>query len=223
MKHRTSRHNNIEDSATGVNFSSLLLILLVMALTLNACNSGISPTYIPPAATETAYDYFQKIDSLTAEAMAAEKTQLESIMSVSPDSINTVKLALLLTHQKSSGTADEATALSMLEQLATSSQAESLSNDYRILATQWLELLQHRRKVRETVLLHQQTLDALNQLQSAYGQLDERYLGLARVLASLEEQNTLLAKQNVLMQKQIEALTVIEQQLADREQLQGQQ
>ena len=144
-------------------------------------------------------------------------------MSVSPDSINTVKLALLLTHQKSSGTADEATALSMLEQLATSSQAESLSNDYRILATQWLELLQHRRKVRETVLLHQQTLDALNQLQSAYGQLDERYLGLARVLASLEEQNTLLAKQNVLMQKQIEALTVIEQQLADREQLQGQQ
>lgn len=223
MKYKLAQHDKIMNGISEMRIQQFKPVALVLTIILGACSSGISLTYTPQAATETAYDYYQKLGTLTEEEIAEEKVLLEAAISAAPEAVSAVKLALLLTHDEATGGADEALAVSMLEQITPTNQTENLSNDYRVLAKQWLELLQQRKKARETTLLHEQTLTALNQLQTAYGQLDARYLGLARVLASLEEQNTLLAKQNVLMQQQIEALTVIEQQLAEREQLQVQQ
>lgn len=195
----------------------------VLTLLLNACSSGISLSFTPPAATESAFDYYQKIRTFSAEELLVERNFVQTELADTPGGSSTVKLALLLSSENPADFANEAFAVELLEQLLSSAELDRLSNDYQVFAAQWLELLKQRQEAREIALLHQQTLDALNQLQAAYGQLDERYLGLARVLASLEEQNTLLAQQNILMQQQIEALTVIEQQLAEREQLQVQQ
>lgn len=197
--------------------------LLVLTCCLSGCTSGISVTYTPPAANETIYDYFQKISALSAEERMLEKNRVELAQAQSTGAINAVKLALLLSLSDPSPAADEARAIELLTSLPKITQGETVDYDYQTFAKQRLDLLLYRQKFRETAMQQAQTAEALNQLQSIYQQLDERYIGLARVMAKLEEQNSLLARQNSLMQHQIEALTIIEQQLAEREQTRGQQ
>lgn len=193
--------------------------LAVACLILSHCNSAISVSYIPPATTDSAHDYYQKMRSLSATEQHDELQNLQSALTQNNNPTNAIKMATLLSWRENTDVTELSAAVAMLQQTLTSQHSEQISTDYRVLAEQLLELLQQRLELHEITLSLHQTRSSLEQMQSAYGQLDERYLGLARVLASLEQQNSLLARQNVLMQQQIEALTVIEQQLAEREQL----
>ena len=200
-----------------------LLLLVSLQLLVSACSSGLSLSYTPPTSEETAFDYYQKIKTLTSEELALEQSRIEEDRLINDSAVNTVKLAILLGWEEQAEANAETLAINLLENLQAGVQRETMSVDYKIFSDHWLELLRQRQKMREFTILYQQTLDAQMELQTAYSQLDEKYLGLARILASMEEQNTLLARQNVLMQQQIEALTIIEQQLAEREQTQAQQ
>lgn len=197
-------------------------VLAGTAAVLLTCTSGISVTYTPPAASESVIDYHRKIANLTDAELAEEIGLKQTEYDASGDALRAVQLAMALSSREATNGASLEHAIELLQRAFAISQATPMANDDRVYAEQRLELLRSRQQLLELNNLLQQTRESLSQMQVAYSQLDERYLGLARILASLEQQNTLLAEQNKLMQQQLEALTVIEQQLADREQLQGQ-
>lgn len=208
-------------SNSKIKFRYLLACLSLLAM--NACSSGISLTFTPPTEAESVFDYYHKVQSMTSEQYAVEQAQIEQELQSSDLASSKIKLAVLLGKTTDSLPENELRAINLLESVKSGTATASLSTDYQVFAGHWLEMLRQRQKARELSALQQQSLTTLQELQSAYSQLDERYLGLARLIASLERQNQLLANQNLLMQQQIEALTVIEQQLAEREQAQGQQ
>jgi hypothetical protein len=206
-------------------YQPIIMSALVFGLTLwlSACSTSKSSSNTQSAAAETIFEYSRKITNLSEADLAAEKKTFEAELLVAANAVSAVKLALILSWGESSSAEDEALATKLLEALVSDPQAPPMTIDYQNFVAQWLELLQHRLTVRETLLVHKLTVDALNQLQDVYEQLHERNVTLEKAMAKLEQHNAQLSKQYLRMQQQIEALTVIEQQLAEREQTQGQQ
>ncbi|MES2604458.1 MAG: hypothetical protein V4603_05935, partial [Pseudomonadota bacterium] len=114
--------------------------------------------------------------------------------------------------------ADEIEAVRVLTEVVNASSHRNLPADYLIFATHWLQVLQERNDLREYVARQSDTQISLDSVRESYDELEQRIELLTEQRNSLEKQNLLLEQQNKLMQQQIDALTIIEQQLVEQDQ-----
>lgn len=185
--------------------------------TLVACTSPAVLSTGSVAPEQSVLAYYEWLQSASPSALETELGVLNRGAS-SNQLQHDVKLALLLSAQGLNDVAMEEQALRLLESIDNNGARENLPVDYRIFAGHWLAYLQQRQKLRDFSKVQQNSEQMLQQLENTYHDLEQRYSRLSQVMNSLEKQNDLLAQQNKLMQQQLDALTVIEQQLVEREQ-----
>lgn len=192
-------------------------IAMAFASLLFACASPevITTSTVAPEQSVLAY-----YEWLQAASPAAIQTEFDVVTRERPTNQlqHEIKLALLLSAQGKDDPVKELQAQRLLESINSSTARDSLPVDYRIFAGHWLAYVQQRRQMREFSNMQVNTESMLQQLEKTYHDLEQRYSRLSSVMSSLEKQNGLLAEQNKLLQQQIDALTLIEQQLVDREQ-----
>lgn len=168
--------------------------LAIVVMTLSGCSAGWN--LIPPTGPAS-YDplaYHVWLEAASPGQIAAERNRLEQ--DDVPGTIDSVQLALMLSHPRTGSAATRQQAISLLEQVETG-VAESAANrvaEYRDFAGIWLRMLRARQ-----------------------GETEAR-----EALADSEAQWRELEARNRQLQSQIEALTNIEQQLIEREQSQEQ-
>jgi|GEM_PF-4053249 len=190
-----------------------LLCFLLTALV--ACSNpvGLSSSTLVPEQSVLAY--YQWMQSANPDAVAAE------LRSVSGQGgrggLQEIKRALLLSVPPDSGAAAEAEAVRLLAGVIDDAPSTAVPEDYRVFAAHWHDLLLLRRQLGESGSAQTSTQSSLDELRRTYDELEHRYEVMAAVMDSLEKQNGLLEQQNRLMQQQIDALTVIEQQLVERD------
>ncbi len=192
-----------------------LSLLMLSLLLLSACSSPMvlsSSTLVPE---QSALAYYQWLHSASAEARNNELHNLAG-MGTSSQSLRDVKKALLLSMPVEAPAADVAEAVRLLTAVARNPDP-ALAEDYRIFAGHWLEELQRRGQLQQ-VLAEKESLHAAQEaLRKNHDDLQNRFALQSGVVTSLESQKNLLEQQNRLMQKQIDALTVIEQQLVEQD------
>lgn len=195
--------------------ASALTVLLCLLLALASCTNPVglaSSTLVPE---QPVLVYYQWLKSASPDAVAME---LRSIGSGSrAGGQQDVKRALLLSVPATATEADEAEAVRLLTAVAAQPPSITVSEDYRLFASHWLDMLQLRRQLREFGSAQDRSNATLDNLRQTYEELERRYEVLTSVMDSLEKQNALLEEQNRLMQQQIEALTAIEQQLVGQD------
>lgn len=199
---------------------TLLRLAAVLGLcTLVACESPAVISTSSVAPEQSVLAYYEWLQSASPAALETELGVLNR--GASSNALqHDIKLALLLSAQSndSDDAAKEEEAMRLLNNVSNANGRDNLPVDYRIFAGSWLGYLQQRQKLRDFANLQQNSEAMLQQLENTYHDLEERYARLSQVMNSLETQNDLLAQQNKLMQQQIDALTLIEQQLVEREQ-----
>ncbi len=188
---------------------------LLSLLLLSACSNPVglaSSTLVPE---QPALAYYQWVNSASVEARTNELQNLATMPTANP-ALRDVKKALLLSIKPDAQTSDVAEAQRLLSAV-TRNAPPALAEDYRIFASHWLEELQRRGQLQQ-VLAERESLRAAQEVLSKnYNELQNRLALQTETVNSLESQKTLLEQQNRLMQKQIDALTVIEQQLVEQD------
>jgi len=141
-------------------------------------------------------EYFIWLKSASAEELVIEKIRLDNEKQTGDSAVNTIQLALLLSVPWASTEATERDAMELIvvELARDNSSAEAKQQEYQTLAGIWFVLLENRKALREAEASQQSDQAELEVLHEKVGQLE----------------------------KQIEGLTSIEQNLIEREQLQGQ-
>jgi hypothetical protein len=204
-------------SGTGMARAWLLCAAMASACLLVACTAPAVITTSSVAPEQSVLAYYEWLQSASPAAIQTELSALDNERPLNQLQ-HDVKLALLLSAQGRDDPQKDQEALRLLENINNSQERESLPVDYRIFASHWLGYMQQRTQLRDFTNLQVNTEFTLEQLEGTYHDLAERYSRLSSVMNSLEKQNGLLEQQNKLMQQQIDALTVIEQQLVGREQ-----
>jgi len=192
-----------------------LLLSLLSLLMASACSNPLvlsSSTLVPE---QSALAYFQWLHSASAEARNNELHNLAGL-SAANQSLRDVKKALLLSMPVDAPAVDVAEAMRLLTAVSRNSNP-ALAEDYRIFAVHWLEELQRRGQLQQVLADKESLHAAQEELRKNYEELQNRFALQAGMVTSLESQKTLLEQQNRLMQKQIDALTVIEQQLVEQD------
>lgn len=203
-------------TADGVAFArvaSACLLLVVLA----SCSSpvGLSSSTIVPE--QSALTYFQWLQSASGDAIQAELRSLSRSNPVNPP-LRDVKRGLLLSLRPNATAVDVAEAIRVLTTITNADSHGNLPADYLVLAGLWLQVLQERGDLREYVVRQSDTQASLDSVRERYDDLEQRIELLTEQRNSLEKQNALLEQQNKLMQQQIDALTIIEQQLVEQDQ-----
>jgi len=188
---------------------------MTSVLLLSACSSplGLSSSTLVPE--QSAMAYYQWVHSASNDARSNELNNLAA-MPATAQALRDVKKALLLSMPADAPGSEVAEAEHLLTAVVRN-PSPALAEDYRILASIWLEELQRRAQLQQ-VLAERETLRAAQEeLRRNFSELQNRSALQAETMNSLETQKTLLEQQNRLMQKQIDALTIIEQQLVEQE------
>ena len=186
-----------------------------LLLLLSACSSplGLSSSTLVPE--QSAMAYYQWVHSASNEARSNEALNLAA-MPATAQALRDVKKSLLLSMPPDATGGEVAEAVRLLT-LVARNPSPALPEDYRNFASLWLEELQRRAQLQQ-VLAERDVLRATQEeLRKNYTELQNRLALQAETLKSLESQKSLLEQQNRLMQKQIDALTIIEQQLVEQE------
>jgi hypothetical protein len=188
---------------------------MTSVLLLSACSSplGLSSSTLVPE--QSAMAYYQWVHSASAEARSNELHNLAA-MPASAQALRDVKKALLLSMPADAPDGDAAEAVRLLTAVARN-PSPALAEDYRIFAGYWLEELQRRGQLQQVLAEKEVLRAAQEELGKNNAALQNRLALQAETLNSLESQKNLLEQQNRLMQKQIDALTIIEQQLVEQE------
>lgn len=216
---RLARMHSSSPQQSGTSITQALSRCVAGALLclLVACTSPAVITTSSVAPEQSVLAYFEWLQSASPEAIQTELNVLNRETRPLNPLQHDVKLVLVLSAQGRDDPAKEDEAYRLLENVNNSAARDNLPVDYRIFAAHWEGHLQQRRQVREFSNLQQNTELMLKQLEGTYHDLEQRYSRLSSVMNSLEKQNGLLDQQNKLMQQQLDALTVIEQQLVERE------
>ena len=194
---------------------ALCVGLLGVMLTSGCSNPvGLSSSTLVPE--QSALTYFQWLQSASADAIQAEQRSL-SRAAANPQ-LRDVKLGLLLSLRPNATTEDTVEAEHLLTTVINADAHPNLPLDYQIFAEHWLQVLQQQVQLRESSDRQNNTQVSLEELRGRYDDLEHRFEVLTEVRNSLEKQNALLEQQNRLMQQQIDALTIIEQQLVEQDQ-----
>lgn len=159
--------------------------------------------------------YYEWIMSANPDAVTAELRSMSGIGS--RGALQEIKRAMLLSVPTVADEAAEAEAISLLAGVIDDAPSTALPQDYRVFALHWHDMLLQRSKLRESGTAQNSTQSSLDELRRTYDDLERRYEVLTKLMDSLEKQNELLEQQNKLMQQQIDALTVIEQQLVEQD------
>lgn len=192
-----------------------VVALLCLLATLAACTNpvGLSSSTLVPE--QPVLVYYEWLKSANPEAVAMELRSIGT--GARAGGQQDVKRALLLSVPATATEADEAEAVRLLTAVAAQPPSINVTEDYRLFAAHWLDMLQLRRQLREFGSAQDRSNARLDSLRQTYDELERRYEVLTSVMDSLEKQNALLEEQNKLMQQQIEALTAIEQQLVGQD------
>lgn len=194
-----------------------LLCLLLAALA--ACSNPVglaSSTLVPE---QSVLAYYEWMKSANPDAVAAELRSMSGLGG--RGALQATKRALLLSVPPGAGEAAEAEALELLTGVIDQAPSTALPEDYRVFAGHWRDMLLLRRQLRESGSTQNSTESTLEDLRQTYGDLERRYQMMSDMVDSMEKQNGLLEQQNRLMQQQIDALTVIEQQLVEQDSAAG--
>lgn len=208
----TARHGRRSARAVGDRLSVVGATLLLLA----ACSNpvGLSSSTIVPE--QSAMAYFQWLQAASGDAIQAE---LRSLSRANQNQqLRDIKRGLLLSSRPNATATDLAEAVRVLTAVTTADSHRNLPDDYLVFATHWLQVLQERDDLRDYISRRSDAQASLEGLQERYDDLEHRFEVLTEMRNSLEKQNTLLEQQNKLMQQQIDALTIIEQQLVDQDQ-----
>jgi hypothetical protein len=189
---------------SGSRIALLCGVLLCAALT--ACNSPVSFATSEVSTEQSALSYYAWLQQASAEAITAEQAKLSAVVTPVPPQ-QLVKQAMLLTM------AETATA----EQFIQAQQLLQQATEYQLFGQHWSKVLELRQA---RLLLIQQgdaQLVAINQAQTSQAELQQRYNLLSNTLVQRERQVTELQQRLDVLQKQLNALTGIEQQLVEQE------
>lgn len=183
-----------------------------LLLLLGACSNPVGLTSSTMVPEQEALTYFQWLRLASKDALGVEQAQLQRTPS---QPLRDIKLALLLTIEDETA----ATQQQQAEQLLTAAltRVTLLPEDYRVLAQHWLEVLQLRTQLQQVAAMQRQTDAELAAVRRQLGALEQSHAIQTETVNSLQAQKTLLEQQNRLMQKQIESITAIEQQLVEQD------
>jgi len=190
-------------------------LLWLLLSTLVACSNpvGLSSSTLVPEQSVLAY--YEWISSANPDAVAAELRSMGGLGG--RGALQEIKRAMLLSVPPQAGKAAQDEARRLLEDVIDDAPSTALPEDYRVFARHWHSMLLQREQLREFGSTQSSTQSSLDDLQQSYDDLERRYEVLTKLMDSLEKQNVLLEQQNHLMQQQIDALTVIEQQLVEQD------
>jgi len=201
-----------ERGATRLRFC--LSAAALSCLLLAACANPVGLTSSTLTPEQSALAYYQWVRSASVEARQAELRNLRTQLQPQPQ--REVKMALVLSVPPTAD-ADQVAEASRLLSDAAHVPGHGLPDDYRILASHWLEVLALRGELHHLQRQLQEGADTLARLQQEHAVLERGYAVQSETVNSLQAQKTLLEQQNRIMQKQIDALTAIEQQLVDQD------
>jgi hypothetical protein len=186
-----------------------------MLLLVTACSSpvGLSSSTLVPE--QSALAYYQWLRSASNDAVATELRILRAQSQTQP--LRDVKLALLTSLSADSEVEVQNEAARLLTE-AVRLGGTSLPEDYRLLAAYWIDVLAQRGELRKLQVQLQQGAETLERLRQEHTVLEQSYAVQTETVNSLQAQKALLEQHNRIMQKQIDALTAIEQQLVEQDQ-----
>jgi septal ring factor EnvC (AmiA/AmiB activator) len=164
---------------------------------------------------QSALAYYQWLRSASTDAAATELRLLRA--QARPQPLRDVKLALLTSLSAESDVDTQNEAARVLTE-AVRLGGISLPEDYRLLAAYWIDVLAQRAELRKLQVQLQQSAAALETLKQERAALEQSYAVQTETVNSLQSQKALLEQHNRVMQKQIDALTAIEQQLVEQDQ-----
>ena len=164
---------------------------------------------------QSALDYYAWLIQASGDAISTEKSRLESNPELIMTREDKVRLALILGYGNEPKAREQAQVL-LRSFTDNPSLLPPLPDDYQILGLLWTDYLALMNDLdsdrANTKALQQQ----IEHQHSDYQALLMQVLQQDELLATIEQNNRLLQRQNSLLQQQLEALTDIEEQLMDR-------
>jgi hypothetical protein len=199
-------------------------VLLCVALT--ACNSPVGFATSEVSTEQSALSYYAWLQQASAEAITAEQAKLSAVVTPVPPQ-QLVKQAMLLTMADTASAEQLAQAQQLLEQAQAlpvvaapggmSTNMANLATEYQLFGQHWRKVLELRQARQLLIQQGEAQLLAINQAQTSQEELQQRYNLLSNTLVQRERQVTELQQRLEVLQKQLNALTGIEQQLVEQE------
>lgn len=195
----------------GVVATALLVTVLA------GCSSPVGFATSSLAPEQGALVYYQWIRSASWEAREIELKNLRAAVPVNPAQ-HKLKLAMLLSVPPDAEETAVGEATLLLQELLADADnsAVLLPLDYQIFASHWVEVLSMRQQLQTLGADHERTVGELSDLQNRQADLQQRYDLLSGTLVEQEQRNEELRQRNGVIQRQLDALNGIEQQLIEQ-------